>query len=68
MGFWDAGSKGFVESVKSTLGAFAKGRKLREAAEDYQLREPSAPYRDHFEVKNEDIGVVNGCFWDIYPE
>jgi len=62
------GSKGFVESVKSALGALAKGRKLKEAGDGYQLREPSAPYGDHFGVKKEDIGVDNTYFWNINLE
>jgi hypothetical protein len=53
------GSKGFVEHVKSILGALAKGSKSKEVGDSYQLREPSAPYGDHFGVKNEDIGVDN---------
>ena len=51
------GSKGFVEHVKSALGALAKGRKAKESGDSYQLREPSAPYGEHFGVKNEDIGL-----------
>jgi hypothetical protein len=39
------GSKGFVEHVKSALGALAKGRKAKESGDSYQLREPSAPYQ-----------------------
>ena len=35
------GSKGFVEHVKSALGALAKGRKAKESGDSYQLREPS---------------------------
>lgn len=62
------GSKGFVESVKPLLGALARGRKVREAAEAYQLREPSALYGGHFGVKNDDIGVDNTYFWNVYPE
>jgi len=62
------GSKGFIERVKSALGALAKGRKSREAGEGYQLREPSAPYGAHFGVKNEDIGVDNAYLWDINLE
>jgi putative transposase len=50
------GSKGFVQSVQSLLGALARGRKVRQAAEAYQLREPSALYGDHFGVKDEAIG------------
>jgi len=62
------GSKGFVEHVKSVLGALAKGRKSREAGEGYQLREPSTPYGEYFGVKNEDIGVDNAYLWNINLE
>jgi len=46
----------------------AKGRKSLEAAEDYQLLAPSAPYSAHFDIKNEDIGANNTCYWDIDAE
>jgi putative transposase len=59
------GSKGFVEYVKSALSALAKGRESKEAGDSYQLREPSAPYGEHFEVKNKDIGADNAYFWDV---
>ena len=41
------------------------GRKLKEAGEGYQLREPSVPYKVNFDVKNDDIGPENRHFWDI---
>ncbi|MGM0680491.1 MAG: transposase [Pseudomonadota bacterium] len=62
------GSKGFVQSVQSLLGALARGRKVRQAAEAYQLREPSALYGDHFGVKDEAIGPKNTCYWNVYDE
>ncbi len=62
------GSRGFVESVKSILGGLAKGRKVKEIREGYQLREPSVPYGNHFEVKKSDIGPENTYFWNDYPE
>jgi hypothetical protein len=62
------GSKGFVESVQSLLGALAKGRKVREAVEAYQLREPSALYGGHFGVKKEGMGPKNTYFWNVYDE
>ena len=62
------GSKAFVESVKTLLGALARGRKVREAVEAYQLREPSAPYGDHFGVKNEGIGPENTYYCNVYDE
>lgn len=62
------GSKTFVENVKTLLGALARGRKVREAAEAYQLREPSALYGGNFGVKNEGIGPENTYYWNVYDE
>ena len=59
------GSRGFVDKVKSMLGALALGRKSIEAGESYQLREPSVPYNDHFEVKKSDIGSENTYLWNV---
>ncbi len=50
--------------MKSILGGLARGRKVREAAEAYQLREPSALYGGHFGVKKGDIGPKNTYFWN----
>ena len=50
------------------VGAMAKGRKSLEAAEGYQLRDPSAPYSAHFDIKNEDIGANSTYHWDINDE
>ncbi len=61
------GSKGFVEKLKSVLigSVTVSGRKLKEAGEGYQLREPSVPYKVNFDVKNDDIGPENRHFGDI---
>ena len=59
------GSRGFVDKVKSMLGALALGRKRTEAGESYQLREPAVPYNVHFEVKKSDIGSENTYFWNV---
>ena len=59
------GSRGFVDKVKSMLGAKALGRKSTEAGESYQLREPSVPYNVHFGVKKGDIGPENTYFWNF---
>jgi putative transposase len=61
------GSRGFVERLKSILGALAFGRKTIEAGESYQLREPSMPYSAHLEVKKGDIGPENTYFWNVNP-
>jgi len=59
------GSKGFVEKLRSVLIGSVSGRKVKEASEGYQLREPLVPYKVNFDVKNDDIGPENRHFWDI---
>ena len=44
------------------------GRKVREAAKAYQLREPSALYSSHFGAKNDDIEPENTYYWNVYDE
>ena len=51
-----------MEAVKSILGGLAKGRKVKEIGEGYQLREPSVPYGDHFGVEKDDIGPKTPIF------
>ncbi len=56
--------------MKSVLIGSVSGRKLKEAGEGYQLREPSVPYirepsvpyKVNFDVKNDDIGPENRHF------
>ena len=59
------GSRGFVDGVKSILGALALGRKNIETGESYQLREHSILYSAHFGVKKGDIGPKNTYFWNV---
>jgi hypothetical protein len=35
-----------------------------ESAEAFQLREPAVSYLSDFDPKNDDIGAVNGYFWN----
>jgi len=63
-----AGSKAFVESVKTDLRALARVRKVRKAAEAYQLRAPSAFYGGDLGGKNECIGPENIYYWNVYDE
>ena len=46
----------------------AKGGRWEEGVKGYQLRESTAFYEVLFEVKNEDIGLENIIFWDVYAE
>jgi len=45
------GSKGFVEKLKSVLIGLVSGRKVKEAGEGCQLREPPVPYKVDFDAK-----------------
>ncbi len=62
------GSKGFVEKLKSVLIGSVSGRKVKEAGEGYELREPSGPYKVNFDAKNDDIDPENRHFWDIIAD
>ncbi len=53
---------------RGELGIRAKGRKVIEGAEAYQLREPQFSYLDIFDTKNADIGAENSYFWNINPD
>ena len=57
------GSNGFVDKIKSLMGARAIGRKTIEAGDSYQLKEPAASYMTHFEAKKYDIDPENMYFW-----
>ena len=48
------------------LGIRAKGRKVVETGEAYQLREPQVSYPFNFGLENDDIGAENTYFWDVY--
>jgi hypothetical protein len=60
------GTQGFVEKTKQKLGIRAKGRKVVETGEAYQLREPQVFYPSNFGLENDDIGAENTYFWDVY--
>jgi len=50
------------------LGGLVRGRKVKKIGERYQLREPSVPYGDHFEVKKGDIGPENTYYCNVHVE
>jgi hypothetical protein len=53
------GNSSFIEEVKALLGFRAKGRKIKEGGEGYQLKEGAAPYKAFFEAEKKDIGHEN---------
>jgi hypothetical protein len=56
----------FDENTKQKLGIRAKGRKLIEAVEAYQVGEPQVSYLSNFGLENDDTGAENTYFWDRY--
>jgi hypothetical protein len=56
----------FIPFKKQALGIRAKGRKVVEAGEAYQLRELQVSYPANFGLENDDIGAENTYFRDVY--
>ena len=52
-------------NVKNLLGFRARGRKVIEGFEGYQLRERSAGYEAFFGAQKNDIGFENTYRWNI---
>jgi hypothetical protein len=59
------GSRPFIENVKNVLGFRAKGRKVIEGFEGYQLRERFGGYEAFFAAQKDDMGLENTYRWDI---
>jgi len=59
------GSEGFVAKVKERLGSRAKGRRIDEADEAFQLREPAFPYAGVSGGENGPLSLENLYFWNI---
>ena len=50
--------------TKERLGIKAKGRRVTAQNSFYELREPAAPYRGGFGVKNGLLKLENAYFWN----
>jgi len=57
------GSKYFIEETKRKLGILAKGWKVLENGETFQLREQMDTYSVVFNAEKEDIGPQDTYFW-----
>ncbi len=62
------GSEGFVQGVLEKLELRAKGRKVREGVDHYELREPGAAYGVHFTPENRLLRIQNRYYWNELPE
>ena len=62
------GEAALVDKGQKVTASLSPIIKAEESGDSYQLREPSAPYGEHFGVKNEDIGLKNTYFWNFNPE
>jgi len=58
------GSQPFVKQVISTLGVQARGRKIVEANDGYQICEEIEPYNALFDAQKSVIGPKNTLFWN----
>jgi hypothetical protein len=62
------GSRSFTENVKMLLGFKAKGRKLIESDEGYEVREAAGHSKALVRGGKDDIAAENVFFWDISTE
>jgi hypothetical protein len=53
------GSESFVQGILEKLQVRAKGRKVVEGVELFQLREPQVAYNANFVDKNRPLSIVN---------
>ena len=60
------GGERFVKNIKQAFGIRAKGRKVVESGEAYQLREPQVFHPANLDLENDDIGTENTYFRDVY--
>jgi len=58
------GSKSFIEMIKDKLGVRAKGRKIVDSKEEFQLREDTSPYNVDLDPKKGNIGHKNTYKWE----
>ena len=58
------GSEGFVQGVLQKLQIQAKGRKVREGDDRYELREPGVAYNAVFTPENGHLRIENGFYWN----
>ena len=56
------------ERTREKLAIRAKGRKVTEIEDQFELREPEVAYSGPFEARKADIGHENRYFWNQYPE
>jgi putative transposase len=54
------------ESIMTKLNVRARGRKVIEANDAYQIREDILTYNVLFDAKKSDIGLKNTHFWDDF--
>ena len=67
--FWTqriaTGSRSFVEAVKMQMRSFAIGRRVREKAEGFELRETKSTYKSFFDTEKSDMDGENLWLWNL---
>jgi putative transposase len=61
------GSEEFTERIKERLGVRAKGREVFAGGDVFHLREREPGYGDDSCLENDDIGLENEYFWNVFP-
>ena len=59
------GSKKFTNKLLSQLGSRAKGRKILEKSQTFQVREEMESYNALFDAEKSDIAPKNTHFWSV---
>ena len=58
------GSEGFVQDILENLNTQGRGRRVREAGDHYELREPQATYSGRFGGENGCLTPGNKFYWN----
>ena len=61
------GSEEFTKRIKEGLGVRGKGREVLATGDAFHLREREAGYGDDSYLENDDIGLGNEYFWNVFP-
>jgi hypothetical protein len=61
------GSEEFNKRIKAGLGVRAKGREVLANGDVFHLRERGAEYGDNSCLENDDIGLENEYYWNVFP-
>ncbi|WP_300464523.1 hypothetical protein, partial [Desulfobacula sp.] len=62
------GNQNFIEDMKVSLGALARGRKIKADDEKYIIQEHLASYNAVFDAKKCNLSAQNSYYWKTFHE